>query len=882
LRRIGLFIILSIFFVAGCNRQTKEGLYQEGLTLTSSGNYRGAVVLFKNALEKDPNYFEARFQLANAYMETGKFDKAENEFEKVRLQNPSYPDIALSFASLYIRTNRPDKALEMVATYLNSHEPNSEALEIAGQASYLKGNLEEAEKSFREAAVLDDQNIKPKLLLAQVLIKKGRTDVAKDILTTLVDKKVRNKAAYIMLARLEASEGALARSRDLYVQWSQIAPSDMDALFMIGLLDLNLGEMANGEAMAEQLIKRYPKNGRGMLLKGIAGYLKGDDEKAATDLQLSLKSENDPLAFYFLGLAYHRQELYELALNQFQKVLDFNPDSVQARVMVAMTLLKQKRTDDAIGQVRIALDKYPDNGLAHNILGSAYMAQGKYDAAMDEFNRAITLDPNLADVHVKKGLFNLSQGDTGKAEEEMVTAVRISPEVLDTRLILANHYIRQQNYEKAQDVLLAGLSGKPQDAVIYNTLAGVSLAQKNIDNAIEMLAKAKRMSPDYFTPYLNLASIYLSRGDYAAAISEYDEILKQDPKQTKTLLALGMTLEMKGDEASARDVFNRAASVGDVPGAVGFADYLMKKGAFDKALDVLDEARKNNPDNGLVLELQSRLLLKLGRINEASAILERVEALYPGKGYPLLVQAYLHFHQPDKARALADNLIQTKPASPYGYLLLTTIFENGGDLQAALQTLQRIPSGDEGATLVPIRKAQIHEKMGQYDKAMTLYKNLLNEKPHFYPALFAQGALEDKLGNKSAALVHYKKVLQEEPNYTPALNNLAYLQADNYGDPGEALDLALKAFRNAPDDPGILDTLGYVMVKNNRVHDGIRLLEKAAAILPDNPTVCYHLALAYSAAGKKGEAVALLKKAKQFGAFPEAEKTESLLKQLTG
>ena len=68
-------------------------------------------------------------------------------------------------------------------------------------------------------------------------------------------------------------------------------------------------------------------------------------------------------------------------------------------------------------------------------------------------------------------------------------------------------------------------------------------------------------------------------------------------------------------------------------------------------------------------------------------------------------------------------------------------------------------------------------------------------------------------------------MLQEEPNYTPALNNLAYLQADNYGDPGEALDLALKAFRNAPDDPGILDTLGYVMVKNNCVQDGIKLLE---------------------------------------------------------
>ena len=174
---------------------------------------------------------------------------------------------------------------------------------------------------------------------------------------------------------------------------------------------------------------------------------------------------------------------------------------------------------------------------------------------------------------------------------------------------------------------------------------------------MEMLVKAKRMSPDYFTPYLNLASIYLSRGDYAAAISEYDEILKQDPKQTKTLLALGMTLEMKGDEAGARDIFTRAASAGDVQGAIGFANYLMKKGEVDKALNVLVEAQKTHPDNGTVLELQSRLLLKLGRIDEASSLLERVEALYPGKGYPLLVQAYLHFHQP---RITSYNVCYTK------------------------------------------------------------------------------------------------------------------------------------------------------------------------------------------------------------------------------
>ncbi len=53
--------------------KTKGQLVSDGIRLVQDKNPRGAIVLFKNALEKDQNYFEARFQLTKAYTAIGNF-----------------------------------------------------------------------------------------------------------------------------------------------------------------------------------------------------------------------------------------------------------------------------------------------------------------------------------------------------------------------------------------------------------------------------------------------------------------------------------------------------------------------------------------------------------------------------------------------------------------------------------------------------------------------------------------------------------------------------------------------------------------------------------------------------------------------------------------
>jgi len=115
MKKILLTLVAVLTFTA-CSGKSKEDLYTEGVKQLNAANPSGAVVLFKNALEKDENYLDARFQLAKAYAKLGKNEQAEKEFLKVLKQNPSrdevLPELAAAYNASNIRTKSETVAVE--------------------------------------------------------------------------------------------------------------------------------------------------------------------------------------------------------------------------------------------------------------------------------------------------------------------------------------------------------------------------------------------------------------------------------------------------------------------------------------------------------------------------------------------------------------------------------------------------------------------------------------------------------------------------------------------------------------------------------------------------------------------------------------------------
>jgi Flp pilus assembly protein TadD len=135
------------------------------------------------------------------------------------------------------------------------------------------------------------------------------------------------------------------------------------------------------------------------------------------------------------------------------------------------------------------------------------------------------------------------------------------------------------------------------------------------------------------------------------------------------------------------------------------------------------------------------------------------------------------------------------------------------------------------------------------------------------------------VGRDMEALDLYRTLLDQDPRNATALNNAAWL-ADELGE-RDALIFAQRAYELAPENPAIQDTLGWILVRQNRETDGVLLLEQAAELATEIPAIRYHLAYAYSAVGRRGEALAILEDVVQDGRpFDERREAEALVASL--
>ncbi len=874
------FLILFIcLFLFACSGQTKEELLQEGKQLHGQGNFRGAVVLFKNALEKDANFLEARTGLAEAYLATGSFAKAENEFKKVLRQNPSANHILLKLATIYIQQNKPEAALLELDNFHSSNAETVESLTLYGRAHGSSGDFASAENLFKKALLLGPDAIQPRLYLAKVYLQRKDLDRARTLLREIIERDEKFTQAYYLLASVETRSGNRDAALQVYQSLVQVEPKELQALYMIGMLQMDKGQLDEAQKTVDKLLATFKDRPEGFRLKGLLLYRQGKYADAILAFEASLKSQQHLLAYFFLGLSHYSQNQLEIALNHFQKALDLNPDFERARILVSMTLLKQKRVDDAIIEIQKVLRKNPNSAYAHNILGSAYLAKGQYDEGMAELERATEIDPNLADAHMKRGLFHLAKGEGAQGEADLIKAVEAAPEVLNSRLMLVTHYLRQKNYSAVIETLNAGMDGSPADALLNNYLAAAYFSQKKPEQAMKALQQAKLANPDYLTPYFNLASYYASKSDYQQAIIEYQSVLKQDAKSIKALLGMAAIYTLQGQSADLDKVYQQLEATGTEQGFVASATYLAKQKDFAQSLSKVERGLETHKNSAALLELKGGLHRQQKQYEAAESAYVRLSGIAPERGNQLLVRLYLQIGKSAKAGQLVDELLQSAADKDYPYLLAAGLALNKKQPQKAVEVLQKGISSVANKLRLQMRLAAIFEATGK-GQAEQIYQRIVEEVPRFAPAYTSLAFINERRGDKGKALELYRTALKYDRKNVGALNNLAYLLTDNFGQQKEALELAMQAYRNQPNDPRIMDTMGYVLLKNRRIEDALNLLEKANELLPDVAAIQLHLAMAKIATGEKSAAKELLAQIVAAGSADEKKLASKLLKSL--
>jgi tetratricopeptide (TPR) repeat protein len=141
--------------------------------------------------------------------------------------------------------------------------------------------------------------------------------------------------------------------------------------------------------------------------------------------------------------------------------------------------------------------------------------------------------------------------------------------------------------------------------------------------------------------------------------------------------------------------------------------------------------------------------------------------------------------------------------------------------------------------------AQIYLGENSPDKAIEQLNRLLEVNSRQVGPHMLLGIVYDAQGKYDLSETHYRKALGINPEFAPAANNLAFLLAEQNKDIDEALKWARLAKEKLPEDPNVMDTLGWVYYRKGLLDSAVGEFKDSLEKKPDNPAVIYHLGMAY-------------------------------------
>lgn len=231
-----------------------------------------------------------------------------------------------------------------------------------------------------------------------------------------------------------------------------------------------------------------------------------------------------------------------------------------------------------------------------------------------------------------------------------------------------------------------------------------------------------------------------------------------------------------------------------------------------------------------------------------------------------------------QAMDIARQAQKRSAKSPLGYVM------EGDVLMAQKQYPQAAKAYDTAFGLgrnsaLAIKLHAAFSRAGKPDEADARLAQWLKMAPEDVPARLYAADAGLKAGKYKVAIEHYEWLLGKQPENVVALNNLAwaYQQAKDK----RALETAERAHKLKPDNPAIIDTLGWILVEQGDYKRATALLQKAVAAAPKAPAIRYHLAQAWLKSGDKVKAREELERLLAGEtAFPERDEALGLLRQL--
>ena len=406
----------------------------------------------------------------------------------------------------------------------------------------------------------------------------------------------------------------------------------------------------------------------------------------------------------------------------------------------------------------------------------------------------------------------------------------------------------------------------------HRLLARLLIARNDIALATEETLKAlgpadTRKDDDY----LSLTAEFGQGASGTSLPRVLTRVRALSPPSTALDLAIAASALGAGDNDLAIDAAARARNpAAPVPADALIARGLVARGDIKAGLDLLESHLGAQAGPELQLE-HVRLLAAADRRSEAISAVDDIATKYPGQPAVIRLKALLSLDAGDRKTAWEqfNLLLANQQFVDECLLYLGQIAEKEAAFDDALRVYGRIGDGPQAHAAL-MGMVRISEKNGDFKSALDRIDDYAKDYPrHALDALRDKAGVYQRASQPQNSLAALDEVLKYQPDDV-ALRLARSEILESLGRTGDALSDLRAAVARAPDNALVLNALGYTLA--NRTSDktsAYRFVRRALEIEPENPAILDSLGWVYFRQGRLEEARSYLQAA--FSAFPDAE-----------
>ncbi|MFP6829667.1 MAG: tetratricopeptide repeat protein [Gammaproteobacteria bacterium] len=462
--------------------------------------------------------------------------------------------------------------------------------------------------------------------------------------------------------------------REAAEHWQMLTPDNPRVHQYLGAFNLRSGDLDGAVAEFEQILEATENHGPALAY--LIEFLADESDSQITTAvvsQLVANYPGTPEGHYGLARLGLRSGNYQMALENAERVVELEPEWVEAQLLYARMLVITGSTEEGLALAQSIAEEQPELEV-HLQYAELLLSAGRHEPARDLLDGILSDNPGLPeavralafltltldDLEASKGHFTDLRGQPRYRDEAFFYLGRIA-ETEEQALQAMRSYSRVTSGNNAVEAQLRAANllytslGDPEGAVQHLREFGIAnpdystemlvaemelLVQLDRDEAaMQLIAAAVAESPNNQTLqdahaqlYISIAQRAISVDDLDTAEDTYKEGLRlyRDNRSLRYAQAL-LYQEQGRHRRSANALESLIRDVPDDAGLLNALGYLLtdQMDRHGEAREYLEQALALEPNNPAIIDSMGWALFNLGEFEAALGHLERAYGLFP-------------------------------------------------------------------------------------------------------------------------------------------------------------------------------------------------------------------------------------------------------------